>query len=132
MWLVNHSVICPPDWFAPLGWPKVEFLMSLSLFLLAIVTDFMVEVGLVSHCERPTQTLLRRCGADFSLPKPTGRLKSAPHLHCFSASQRDMKAPPKINHEETKSTKKDQKKYLRLLRFFVVDFHRFWASLTAT
>jgi hypothetical protein len=31
---------------------------------------------------------------------------------------------PKINHEETKSTKKNRKN-LRALRFFVVDFH-FW------
>jgi len=30
----------------------------------------------------------------------------------------------KINHEETKETKKDQKKNLRDLRFFVVDFRR--------
>jgi hypothetical protein len=30
----------------------------------------------------------------------------------------------KTNHEETKSTKKGQKKTLRYLRFFVVDFPR--------
>jgi len=30
----------------------------------------------------------------------------------------------KINHEETKETKKEQKKNLRALRFFVVDFRR--------
>jgi len=42
-----------------------------------------------------------------------------------------MKAPRKINHEDTKDTKKDQKKPMRI-RFFVVDFHSFWASLTVT
>jgi len=34
----------------------------------------------------------------------------------------------KINNEETKNAKKDQKK-LRALRFFVVDFRRGYASL---
>jgi len=36
----------------------------------------------------------------------------------------------KINHEETKKTKKGREK-LRALRFFVVEFHRFTASSPA-
>jgi len=39
--------------------------------------------------------------------------------------------PPKINHEETKKTKKKQRRPMRV-RFFVVDFHCFWVSLNAT
>jgi len=47
------------------------------------------------------------------------------------ASQRDMKAPQRINHEETKNTKKNIKK-LRALRFSGVDNHCFLASLIVT
>src|SRR2546428_5672486 len=49
----------------------------------------------IACCACINRKLLGRCGADFSLPVGLGRLKSAPHLHSFSASQRDMKAPRK-------------------------------------
>jgi len=39
--------------------------------------------------------------------------------------------PPEINHEETDSHRFFLI-FLRVLRFFVVDFHSFWESLTAT
>ena len=57
--------------------------------------------------------------------------KTDPHPYKREQKKAPVRALQKINHEETKSTKIFPA-FLRVLRFFVVDFRRFPMSLIAT